>query len=222
MSATAGNRWILDVLGENERRELLRSSRRRRFATNEVLFHEGDPGDTLHLLVKGRVSIRATSQYGDVITLDVVGPGSFFGELALLSDGHRRSATVTALEPVETISVSQQQFDRLRREHPAVDSLIIEVLVQRIHRQDRHLMEALFVSARRRILRRLLQLADLYTDPQGETVIPLSQDVLASLAGTSRPTTNQVLRTIERLGVIAVGRSRIRILDRSRLADQAR
>jgi CRP-like cAMP-binding protein len=157
-----------------------------------------------------------------VVTLDVVGPGSFFGELALLSEAHRRSATVTALEPVETISIGQLQFDRLRREHPAVDSLLIEILVQRIHRQDRHLMEALFVSARRRILRRLLQLADLYADPQGEVVIPLSQDVLASLAGTSRPTTNQVLRTVERSGVIAVGRSKIRVLDRRRLADQAR
>jgi CRP/FNR family cyclic AMP-dependent transcriptional regulator len=215
-------RSILDVLGEDERRELMRSTRRRRFAPNEVLFHQGDPGDALHLLVKGRVSIRATTRFGDVVTLDVLGPGSFFGELALLSSSHRRTATVTALEPVETISLSQQQFDRLRQEYPAVDQLLIQVLVQRIKRHDDQLVEALFVSARQRILRRLLRLAELYADPDGgEVVIPLSQETLASLAGTSRPTTNQVLRATEQAGAIAVRRSRIRILDLQDLVRRA-
>jgi CRP/FNR family cyclic AMP-dependent transcriptional regulator len=143
--------------------------------------------------------------------------------MALVSGPHRRTATATALDSAGTIMLHQEQFDRLRRQYPAVDRHLIQVLAQRIRRQNDQLLEVLFASARLRVLRGLLRLADLYGDAsRGEVVIPLSQDVLASLAGASRPTTNQVLRAAEKAGTIAVRRSRIQILDRQTLARQVR
>src|SRR5919107_6208391 len=97
---------FLEGVPEADRRRLLAATHRRRFARREVLFHEGDPGDTVHLLDRGRVAVRITTPLGDVSTLRVRGPGSVIGELALLGDAGsempRRMATVVALERTET------------------------------------------------------------------------------------------------------------------------
>jgi CRP-like cAMP-binding protein len=65
-------------------------SRRRRFDKGEVIFHEGDPGDTMHLLAKGHVAVRVTTPLGDVATLLILKPGDFFGEVALVSPAPQR------------------------------------------------------------------------------------------------------------------------------------
>ncbi len=212
---------ILLALGEEERRRLLASTRRRRFARREVLFHEGDPGDTLHLIDKGRVAVRITTPLGDVATLSVLGPGECVGEMALLGSGHR-GATVVALEKSETLSLHRDQFEALRREHPAVDRFLIDVLAAEVRRLDGQLMEALFLPVERRVLRRLVALTGIYGESSANgSEIPLTQDDLASLAGTSRATVNRVLRQAEEAGWLALGRGRIRIIDHARLARRA-
>ena len=89
---------LLTELPEAERRSLLSRSRRRRFAKGEVVFHEGDPADSLHLIDKGRAAVRLTTTQGDVHILRVIPSGGWFGELALVAAASR-SATVVALEP---------------------------------------------------------------------------------------------------------------------------
>lgn len=214
---------ILASLGEEDRRRLLASAHRRRFARREVLFHEGDPGDTLHLIDKGRVAVRITTPGGDVATLGVLGGGQVVGEMALLGSG-RRGATVLALERTETLALHRDHFEELRRHHAAIDRFLIDVLAAEIRRLDTQLMEALFLPVERRVLRRLLALTDIYAGQTGEAgwEIPLTQDDLASLAGTSRATVNRVLRQAEEAGWVSLGRGRVRVLDPDRLARKAR
>ena len=83
---------LFDLLPDDERRALLVSARRRRFARRETLFHEGDPGDSLHIIVSGLVVIRVTTPLGDVVTLTVHGPGESFGELVDLQQRHLKPA----------------------------------------------------------------------------------------------------------------------------------
>ncbi len=213
---------ILSSLGEDARRDLLASTRRRRFARREVLFHEGDPGDTLHLIDKGRVAVRITTPLGDVATLAVLGPGECVGEMAILGTG-QRGATVVALEKSETLSLHRDQFEAMRREHPAVDRFLIDVLAAEVRRLDGQLMEALFLPVERRVLRRLVALTGIYGDESDAngSEIPLTQDDLASLAGTSRATVNRVLRQAEEAGWLSLGRGRIKIVDHARLARRA-
>src|SRR5256885_5081605 len=106
-------------------RELLQIARRRRFARNEVVFHRDDPGDSLHLILKGRFSIRVMTPLGDVATIAVRGPGESFGEMALVATGSRRSATVAALEEAETVAVYHSAFERLRKQHASVNELLL-------------------------------------------------------------------------------------------------
>jgi CRP-like cAMP-binding protein len=213
---------IFRSLSEIERRAVLASTRRRRFGRREVLFHEGDPGDTLHLIDKGRVAVRITTPAGDAATVRVLGRGDVVGILAVLEDGGRRAATVMALEPTETLSLDRPQFVALRAAHPAVNQFVIDVLAADVRRVDTLLMDALYAPVDRRLVRRLLGLADLYGDEDGDAEIQLTQDDLASMAGTARATANRVLRELEEQGVISLSRNRIRIIDRDRLARRAR
>ncbi len=207
-------KWpLLLALPEEDRRTLLERARPRKFAKNEIIFHAGDPADTLHLIKAGHVAARVTTARGDVATLSVMGPGEFFGEMALVSPGAPRSATTVALDATETLSVHQEHFDRLRRDNPEVDRMLVDALASEARRLTDHLMEALFVPTQTRIFRRLVALSTLYGSEGSSAVIPLRQDDLASLAGTTRPTVNAVLKSAEERGIIKLGRGRIEIVD---------
>ena len=217
-----GNDGLLGRLTDDDRRQVLSSTRRRKYARGEIVFHEGDLGDALHLIAKGHVAVRATTPLGDVSTFTVLGPGEVFGEGALLAPDSRRTGTVVALEPVETQTLSGDQFGTLRREHPEVDRFLVEVLAAQVRRLSSRLQEALFVPAETRVLRRLVELGRSYRSGDGTVVIPLTQDDIASLAGTSRPTANRVLKAAEDDGVLSVRRGRIEVLDATALEQRAR
>jgi CRP-like cAMP-binding protein len=217
-------RWpLLDGVPDADVTRLLSIARRRTFTRGEVVFHEQDPADTLHLIVKGRFVVRVATQYGDTAILAVLGPGEMFGELALLEGADaRRSATVAAQEAGETRSVHRIDFDALRNQHPGTAEILIAILSDQVRRLSRHLVEALYVPADQRVLRRLVEVAALYADDgPGETVVPLTQEDLAELAGTSRATVNRVLREAEARGHVRLGRGRTVVLDPDALATRA-
>src|SRR3954470_20313215 len=213
---------VLAALDDETRRRLRDASQRRRFRRGEVVFHAGDAANSMHLVVSGHVSVQVTTLGGDTAILTVLGPGATFGEMALLAEEADRSATVTALDQVETLVVPRSQFLRLRATHPAMDRFLVTLLAGYIRRQDARLIEALYVPVDKRVLRRLLAMSRLYGDGAPGTVVPLTQDVLAGMAGTTRPTANQVLRGAEEKGLISIGRAQVRVLDPRGLARQAR
>ena len=190
-------------------RRLLAIARRRTFGRGEVVFHRGDPANALHLIVEGRFAVAITTPLGETAMLGVRGPGEAFGDLALVSGGSsERSATVSALEPGETRSVLRSDFARLRREHPGIDAVLVAILAESVRRLSEQVTEAYYLPAEARVLRRLSELAELY----GGTV-PLPQEALAELAGTSRATVNRVLREQKRRGRIKLGRAKIVVVE---------
>jgi CRP/FNR family transcriptional regulator, cyclic AMP receptor protein len=208
-------------LPEAELRRLVAIARRRRFARSEVVFHQGDPADTLHLIARGRFASRLTTSVGDTVTLSVQGPGEAFGELALVETGASRSTNVVALEPGETYAVASADFDRLRGQYPSVNDLLVRLLAQRLRRQGDLLVEALFVTAETRVLRRLAELAELYGGGAPGTEVPLTQEDIAGLAGTSRATVNRVLRSEAKRGTVELRRGKTCVLDPAALARRA-
>ncbi len=202
---------------------VLSIARRRTFARGEVVFHHDDPADTVHLIVSGRFAVRVRTPVGDTAILTVLGPGELFGEVALLGTEQRRTATVEALEAAETRSIFRDDFHNLRASHPGVSDVLIAILVGEVTRLSRHLLEALYVSSDKRVLRRLVELAALYgTADADEVTIPLRQDDLAGLAGTSRATVNRVLRQEEGRGTVALARGKVTVTDRVALERRGR
>jgi len=211
-------RWaLLDGLPEDTARAVLARARRRSFARGEVVFHQGDPADTLHLIAKGRFAVRATTPLGDAATFTLLAPGQFFGELALLAREARRTATVSALEQSETLSVSAGELKRLRHEFPAVTEALLGALVEEVERLSSLLVEALYVPADKRVLRRLTEAAASYGSPDQPAIVPLTQEELGELAGPSRATVNRVLREAERKGTLRLTRRRIEVIDPGRM-----
>jgi CRP/FNR family cyclic AMP-dependent transcriptional regulator len=206
---------LLSNLPPEDVRALLAVSRRRTFDKGEVVFHRDDPGDSLHLVVKGSFAIRLMTPLGDTVTVGVRGPGDNFGEMALAAPESRRSATVAALQPSETMAVRFTEFERVRKTYPDITNVLIAFLAGEIRRQNELLLDALYVPADRRVLRRLVELADMYAD--GDGVIALNQEELAQIAGTSRATVNRVLREQEQRGAVALARGMTAIVDRELL-----
>ena len=210
---------LLREVPDTEVRRVLSIARRRTFARGEVVFHEGDPADSLHLVAKGRFAVRITTPLGESALLTVRGPGEAFGELALVSGPEAlRSATVEALEPGETHAVYRREFDALRREHPAVGEVLVALLAESLRRSNALLLDAYYAPAETRVLRRLRDLAGSF--PNGE--VRLTQEDLASLAGTSRATVNKVLRDAERSGAVELRRGRTIVRDDEALARRSR
>lgn len=214
---------LLDVLSPEDRRRLLSLARRRRFDRGEVVFHEGDPGDALHLIQKGHVSIKRTTPLGDVALLLVLGPGDIFGELAVVAPAPR-NATVMAVDGAETLVLHSSVFDELRVTHPAVDRVLVQALASEVRRLSAMLVDALYVSADKRIYLRLRDLSAMFAGPDGDApvVIPLTQEEIGQMAGTTRPTANRVLRLAEEAGIVRMSRGRIEVLDREEVVRRAR
>ena len=214
---------LLESLAPDYRDRVLRSTRRRRFARGEIVFHEGDPGDSLHLIDSGIFAVQVSTRGGERATLNTLASGGFFGELALLQgpDTGSRSATVVALAPSETLTLGGTAFTELRASNPALEGLVVAALAQRVEQLSTRLLEALYVSVDRRVYRRLLELADIYGESSSQIVIPLSQEDLAMMAGASRPTVNQVLQKLVAREMITLGRRQISIRDITALRDAA-
>ena len=213
-----GSVWrLLEPLRDDDREAFLAVARHRTFARNEVLCHEGDPADSLHLVEQGHLAVHAGLASGATATFTVLSTGDYFGELALLRADHRRTATVTALEPSRTLAVAATAFDALCRRSPGIERIVSALLADRIDILSRRLLETMYESVDRRVYRRLLELARSYGGPDwgsdGTATIPLSQTQLANLVGATRPSVNQVLQRLAELQVVGLSRSRIEVLD---------
>ena len=215
--------WPLfaDVPAEDVRR-LLSIARRRTYRKGEVVFHRDDLAESLHLVVRGRFAVRITTSLGESALLDVLGPGDAFGELALLLPDARRSATMEALEEGETRSVFRDDFARLQVEHPGVKDVLLRLLAQQLARASDRIVEAHYTDAESRVRRRLCELSEHYATGEGEAVVPLTQEDLADMAGTSRATVNRVLRDEERRDIVELARGRIRVCDLEGLRRRSR
>jgi CRP/FNR family transcriptional regulator, cyclic AMP receptor protein len=209
---------LLADLDPEHVRQLLTIARRRTFQRGEVVFHRDDPADSLHLVARGRFAARVTTPQGDSVLLDVVGPGQAFGELALLLPHARRTATVSALEDGETRSVFRDDFALLQRSHPGVKDVLLRLLAEQLRRASDRILEAHYVDADTRVRRRICALAETY--PAG--VVPLTQEDLAAMAGTSRATVNRVLRDEAKRGTVALQRGRVTLVDADELARRCR
>ncbi|MDY7103800.1 MAG: Crp/Fnr family transcriptional regulator [Actinomycetota bacterium] len=219
----AANFPMLDGLPADVRAAVLDQMVRRRWAAGAIVCREGDIGETLHMVSAGRFMARTVTITGEEAALAVLGPGAVFGEQVLLEHRERRNATIVAIGDAETLVATVADVNELRRNHPGIDRFLIDVLSDRARRLTHLLLEARHVDADSRVLHRLTELADIFADdPEDPTsTVPLRQEDLAAMAGTTRPTVNKVLRVIEKEGLVTLGRGRVDVVDRGRLAERA-
>jgi CRP/FNR family transcriptional regulator, cyclic AMP receptor protein len=197
-----------------------RGMRPRRFRRGEVIFHLGDPGDALFVVVSGAVKITLPSEAGDEAILATLRPGDFFGELALL-DGAPRSASAAALEPTETLVLPRDRFRDLVATEPAIRDALLAALARELRRLTLHVEELHFLDIAGRLAARLARLADEQGSRQADGTIrldaPITQSDLAAMVGCTRQSVNKLLGLFVADGLIQVERDAILISDVDRL-----
>jgi CRP-like cAMP-binding protein len=146
---------------------------------------------------------------GETATVSLIGPGEIFGLMAIVGEG-RRTATVVALERAETLAIATSVFRRLRDTYPEVREATERLLAAQLAETSNRLVEALYTPVAARVRSRLVELARLYGDlDAGEVAIPLSQEHLAGLVGTTRETVNRALKHEEARGGVRLARNRM-------------
>jgi len=193
--------------------------RPRRFRRNEVIFHQEDVGDALHIVVDGGVKIVLPSQEGEEAIIASLKPGDFFGELALL-DGSPRSTTATALEPTETMALPRDQFLRLLPDDPRLVIALLRALAGELRRLTGHVEELHFLDLAGRLTMRLVRLAR-DVDPKAvgrvELDWPFTQSDLAAMIGGTRQSVNKLLSGLVDEGLLKIDRDTLVITDLARL-----
>jgi CRP/FNR family cyclic AMP-dependent transcriptional regulator len=198
------------VLGDVGRR-----LRHRHFRRNEVIFHQGDPGDALHVITSGAVKIVLPSPEGEEAIIATLRAGDFFGELALLDD-EPRSATATAVEPTETLSLPRAVFRELLDAHPELRDALFAALTQLLRRLTHHVEELHFLDLAGRLAARLAQLArQTGADPEGPIELdwPYTQSDLAAMIGGTRQSVNRLLAELIADGLVRLETDRLVVTD---------
>jgi len=206
---------------EPERSLFVKACKPQRFGPGDVVVSEGDVGDSLYLVARGRAVVRSTTPEGEVVTFDIVGPGSVLGLVGFVRDGHRRTATVVALDEVTMRVMTAAVYAEMRRRHPGVERALSILMADNVERLSAQLLEAHYLPVGQRIARRLLRVASMGGPIESGTVLPVTQQDVADLAGAARPTVNQALKKLEAAGAIALSRGRLEIVDADVLQQHA-
>lgn len=196
---------------------------RRRFRRNEVIFHEGDPGDSLHVVVEGRIKITRESADGAEAIVVILTPGESFGELVML-DGAPRSATATAMEPTETMTMSRSTFVELVEGGSPFRARLLAGIAQRIRRLTDQLAEVHFLDLAGRLALQLTRLAEASSPGATsdiELATSLTQSDLAAMVGGTRQRVNQIIGDFTDEGLLDHRGGRIVVRDLERLRERA-
>lgn len=213
--STSVARGWLERLPVEVRDRVLATGVRRVFDRGQVVFYEGDPAESLYVIRSGRVAVQVSTAMGDTATVNVLGEGQAFGELALVRSSRARSASVRALERTEALMISRGTFEDLRRRDPSVDRFLVELLAEDVDRLSRTLLDAYRDDVPHRCAKRLAQM--LPVDGSPPVTVAITQEEFASLVGATRPSTNQALNRLQERGVIRLSRGRITVVDAERL-----
>jgi len=171
---------------------------------DSVIFVEEDIGQSLFIIVRGSVKISRTSDDGREVILTILKSGEFFGELSLL-DGKARSATVTAMEDSELLTLRRGEFIMLLEKYPQIAIELLRVLARRIRQCDIQIEALTLQDAVGKVAAALIHVAEQTGIRRGDKMVipklPVQHD-LASMAGTARETISRVMTTLEDKGYI--------------------
>jgi CRP-like cAMP-binding protein len=207
---------LFQNLDEEQVRRISLLLKERRYHKGDTVFHQGDPGGCLFLVISGRVRIFLSSADGREATVRFYGPNSAFGEFSVL-DGQPRSASAAAVDDVTTLVLYRDDFMALLRQHFELAERLFTMLTERLRYTTSYSERLAFISVPGRVASVLLQLSAVEADPLKPARLDLTQEDLAKFANTTREWVNRSLREFADAGLIQVERKVVIVLDRTGL-----
>lgn len=211
-----------EVFGGLEQRELADVAQvavPRSWVQGEVIFREGDEGDTCYLLKSGAVILTREHQDGRMVALAEVRAGGMFGEMAMFR-GETRSATAECAEDTSAVALLARDVQRLIRHNPEIALKLLHALADRVGRTTERLLQQSFQTVAGRVASALFaQVVARQGEgaPERDVLVRATQAEIAQLAGTSRESASRFLATLEREGVVSLGRGKVTVHEPGRL-----
>jgi CRP/FNR family cyclic AMP-dependent transcriptional regulator len=193
--------------GARELDALVPAARAVTVAARQELFHKGDAGSQLYVVIDGRLKALTTSPEGDDVVFNVMGPGEVFGEVALLSESPR-SATVRAIDRCELLVLDRRDFLAFLKRSPDVAVRMLGVLAERLKNASELVEDVQFLNLPVRLAKKLVLFADRYgsegKDGSVKIDLKLSQEEWGDLVGTTRESINKQMRAWADDGLIRI------------------
>lgn len=189
-----------------------------------ILFQEGEPGDSLYIVLSGKVKLGRRSLDGRENLVAIMGPADQFGELSLFDPGPR-TATAVVVTDARLARLPKAALQKWAQERPEIAMQLLRVVARRLRRTNTMLADLIFVDVPGRVAKQLLQLAQKFGSVDGghlRVTHDLTQEELAQLVGASRETVNKALADFASRGWLRLEGKSVVILDRERLARRAR
>ncbi len=189
-----------------------------------TLFQEGEPGDSLYIVLEGKVKLGRRSSDGRENLVAVMGPADQFGELSLFDPGPR-TATAVVVTDARLARLPKQALQTWVQERPQIAIQLLHVIARRLRRTNTMLADLIFVDVPGRVAKQLLLLAQKFgsvDSGQLRVTHDLTQEELAQLVGASRETVNKALADFASRGWLRLEGKSVVILGRERLARRAR
>ncbi|MBK8468429.1 MAG: Crp/Fnr family transcriptional regulator [Actinomycetales bacterium] len=195
-----------------------------RLERGDILFREGDQGDSLYVIGEGKVKLGRTSADGRENLIAILGPGEMFGELSLFDPGPR-TMTATAVAETQLMGLGHESLTLLLSGRSEVAKALLAALSSRLRRTNEHLADLVFTDVPGRVAKALLDLANRFGRPVDEGILvthDLTQEELAQLVGASRETVNKALADFATRGWLKLEARAVLLLDIDRLKRRAR
>ena len=194
-----------------DRQRIVELCTRRQFAARQVIFHQGEVGREMFIVVSGRLKVSVTSEEGKELSFFIFHANDIFGELALL-DGERRSATVTSIGPSELLVLHHRDFQQLLQQHQLIGLKLLSVLAGRVRATTSLYESSVFIEIPGRLAGKLLELAHEHgteSDDGIQIELKLSQYELGTLVNASRESVNKQLKAWQSQGIIDIRHGKI-------------
>ena len=211
----------------DELSDIIARSHARTFKRGEMLMAQGDQGDTLFIILSGLVRVSMVAANGREIVLDYAEAGAVLGEIAFL-DGGERTASVDAIDPVETLVLSRAAFADIINRHNGLAMRLLRAMARRLRQNDAVIEADRAYTSGPRLARFLLRLMISGEGPGDERgagevqlKIALSQSELGNFAGMSREQINRQLSGWADNGIVTLKGGKVTVLDREALIDIA-
>lgn len=201
-------------LSERDRMELDRMTTITSVPRGRVFYQPEDVSEVLFLIKEGRVQLYRISPEGKKLVIATLGPGTIFGEMALLGQ-QMHNTFAEALDDCLILVMSRADLERLILNKPSVGLRMLEITGRRLSDAEARLQDMAFKGIPARLASLLLRLA---AERNTNDILGLTHQDLAETIGTYRETATQVLNELKAQGLIEIGRKRITILDPERLA----
>ena len=190
---------------------LVSTARKQQYPKGSIVFFEGDPGDFLMVVLSGKVKVALLGENGQEVILSILGPDSFFGEMALL-ETEPRSATVFTLEKSVFLRLERDRFFGLLGQHPSIALKILKHLSSRLRQANEQIRSLAMFDIYGRIARCLLNLGQTQGKRLGNRIVipdrPSFQD-LAHMVGCSRETLSRALKVLQQNGYLTINKKEI-------------